>query len=235
MRVHRTTYGALGAAGISLTTLALIAPVLAQDKQQPATTPVAASALAATPGAKAVIDRKQAQAEAVLTGRSVQTYRSTGATLHAENNCILADLGVSRYVPSNGNTTSYLNYNVVNFCDEAGNASGSLEIPDLTFTGDPRTEDSINLTINLTSVGSQVFGPPLVANITWTKNDDSVSRSTSTGTTTTKTNGFTKVSFKTVSKTTTADIEGSANNLFPMKGATGNISWDNTTNTIVVR
>lgn len=180
--------------------------------------------LAATPGAKQAAARTAA---ATARNRSVTTTMGTSANLHAEDKCILADLGVSRFVPSQGLTTTYLNYSVRNFCNSEGNASGSTEIPDAVFSGDPRTGDAVKLKIDLSSIASQLQGTPLVVDLTWTKTNEVINQSKGTGSTTTRApNGvITKVAYRNANTSQSTAISGTAN-LFPVSTSTGTMAWD---------
>jgi hypothetical protein len=174
-------------------------------------------------------------ASAKNEAQNVDVFRGTNATLHSEDQCILADFSISRFVPDMGDTTTFVSYNVRNFCDPAGNGAADIELPDLAFTGDPRTDDSVTVHLNLSSLlPGQVLGTPLVADITWMKTDQIVTESKSTGSTITRNNGYNKLAFKSTFHSTSAAPTGTAN-LFQVEGITGTISWDDTKNITVIR
>lgn len=192
--------------------------------------------LSATLGAKAAADMKAAAeaASAKNEAKNVDVFRGTNAMLHSENQCILADLSISRFVPDTGDTTTFVDYNVRNFCDPAGSGAGGMELPDLAFTGDPRTDDSVTVHIDLSGLPDQVQGTPLVADITWTKTDRIVTEGKSTFSTITRDNGYNKLAFKSTFHSTSAAPTGTAN-LFTVEGSTGTISWDDSKNITVIR
>jgi hypothetical protein len=173
-------------------------------------------------------------ASAKNDAKNVDVFRGTNATLHSENQCILADFSISRFVPDTGDTTTFVSYYVRDFCDPAGSGAGYLELPDLAFTGDPRTDGSVTVHIDLSGLPDQVQGTPLVADITWTKTDRIVTHSKGTGSTITRDNGYNKLAFKSTFHSTSAAPTGTAN-LFPVEGITGTISWDDYKYITVIR
>jgi hypothetical protein len=234
--------GVLGLIAAALALIATCSQAFAQSTSTSPPTPAAVSAvtsfspsLSATPGAKAAADMKAAkQASAKNEAKNVDVFRDTNATLHSENQCILADFIIIRFVPDMGDTTTFVSYNVRNFCDPAGSGAGDMELPDLAFTGDPRTDDSVTVHVNLSGLPDQVQGTPLVADITWTKTDRIVTDGKSTSSTITRDNGYNKLAFKSTFHSTSAAPTGTAN-LFTVEGITGTISWDDFKNITVIR
>lgn len=204
-------------------------PVAQAVTQGSPTSPVA-------PKTEEVAKSIAAQSATTNASRSAETFRGTNASLHAEDQCILADLTVSRADPEVGQTSTFLSYNIRNLCDEAGNASGGIEIPDVAFAGDPRQDSTVSLDVDLSSQAGQVQGTPLVASITWTKNDLQIFRSRGNSSTRTRdpeTNVVTKVGFRAKNVSTTADFSGQSN-LFPSNGE-GSLSWDDFSNITVIK
>lgn len=180
----------------------------------------ASPAIASNPAARAA-------AEANGDASASEKFVSTSASLHAEDQCRLADLSVSRFTPAVGQVTTFVNYFVRNLCDASGNGSGSLEVPDETFIGDPRTDNTVRLTLDLTNISDQVQGAPITVDLTWAKTPRQISRSNNRGSTRTQdlvTGVVSKTVFRSKNVNTTAGVTGESN-LFPAE-STGTIFWD---------
>ena len=218
------------------------------DKQSaPAKAVIEASpTLAKTPGAADAASRKtvtaptgtagtpeQAAADTTLTPQVTQAFKGTAASIHSEDQCTILNLNVSRFIQPDNNSTTFLNYSVQRFCTGGaagtGSASGSLEIPDVAFSGDPRTDNDVKLKID-TLPAELIQGPPLIVDLTWTKDDSSVSQGANRQSTKTKTEDgtFVVVAFRSVFNSNSATLTGTikTDTDIPLTAAEASISWD---------
>lgn len=221
------------------TTSAMAAPAKGQPPADVSAIMKASPSLNATPGAAAAANAKAAQEGVTTQATASERFSGTGANLHGEDQCTIFNLNISRYVPPQGSPTTYLNYDARNLCSPGLSASGSSELPDAVFTGDPRKSNKVALKVDLSAGVVQVLGPPLIADITFTKTPAVINRSNYRTVNETNADGVKKVlTFNTTSVNTTANVTGTLSlgtSPLPLDSQSANINWDDTINTTSVQ